>query len=77
MKTHWTPLTSQEQLDNVWDSMEVGSIIVVTYPRNNVYGKGAIMQHKFHMSDYIKVYYESYRGVQSYHILTPYINTGE
>ena len=31
-KTNWTPLTSQEQLDKVWESMEVGERIVVINP---------------------------------------------
>lgn len=36
MKTRWTPLTSQEQLDQVWESMEVGSIMLRAIKIKNV-----------------------------------------
>ena len=70
-KTNWTPLTSQEQLDKVWDSMEVGSMIV--------------FRHKKHINIVevvIKGFVDSECGLRidkifnyAYTILTPY--TGE
>ena len=73
-KTKWTPLTSQEQLDKVWDSMEVGSYI--TYARkdrgSNVYLLP--FSHLKIMSNQceIRLNYLKYKAKYIYTILTPY-----